>query len=309
MNNFNEMESLCAMTFSQAGPIHHLWTPEDHEIIFTRDAEFKIAMNIMGIGARIFPDVRILTFEWMSNHLHLMAASDPTRLQALFDLIKTLTIRQLKVWGRPNALSRFECKHREINSLDDARNVLVYDNRNGFLVNPATSPFTYPWGANRYYFNTDAQLRFVQSSRKMTVREIRETVQGRFADKIDTLLTLDGYACPMDYCDIKGGEGLFRDARHYFFSVSRNIESQKQIAAELGERIYYTDDELFAAIVAHCKSHYQLSSPTSLPAQAKIDVARLMHYEYNAGNKQIQRMLRLDAGTVGTMFPQRSPKY
>jgi hypothetical protein len=45
--------------------------------------------------------------------------------------------------------------------------------------------------------------------------------------------------------------------------------------------------------------------PALLPISAKQELAALLHYEYNAGNKQIQRMLRLDATVVSAMFPQR----
>ena len=306
MNDFRNQEYRCSIAFESAGPFRHLWTPEDHPILFTSEAEFRTAMNIVGVCARLFPQVRIYTFEWMSNHLHMMLSGAEPDIRALFDLIKECLKRQLKSWGRLDTLTTFVCKLRDIETLDDARNVIVYDNRNGFLVTPPTSPFTYPWGANRYYFNTDAQERYRQCRKKMTVNEIRESIKGRFADKITPLYSLDGYACPMEFCDITGGERLFRDARHYFFAVSRNVESQKKIAAEIGERIFYTDDELFAAISAISKARYDTAAPTLLPAQAKIEVARLMHYEYNAGNKQIQRMLRLDAGTVESLFPSLS---
>ncbi len=303
MNDFRNQELRCYITFESAGPFWHLWTPEDHPIIFTSEAEFKAAMNIVGVCARLFPRVRIYTFEWMSNHLHIMLSGAEPDIHALFNLIKECLKRQLKSWGRPSNLLTFECKLREINSLEDARNVIVYDNRNGFFVTPSTSPFTYPWGANRYYFNSDAQDRYRQCRKKMIINEIRNSIRGRFADKIEPLYSLDGYACPMDFCNITAGQNLFRDARHYFFAVSRNVESQKKIAAEIGERIFYTDDELFAAISAISKARYETGALTLLPAQAKIEVAKLMHYEYNAGNKQIQRILRLDAGTVESLFP------
>lgn len=266
MNDFRNQELRCSITFESACPFWHLWTPEDHTILFTSEAEFKTAMNIVGVCARLFPQVHIYTFEWMSNHLHIMLSGAEPDIHALFNLIKECLKRQLKSWGRPSNLLSFECKLREIHSLEDARNVIIYDNRNGFLVTPSTSPFTYPWGANRYYFNTDAQERYRQCRKKMTVNEIRDSIRGRFADKIEPLYSLDGYACPMDFCDIAAGQNLFRDARHYFFAISRNVESQKKIAAEIGERIFYTDDELFAAVSAISKAR---SNRFSRPSPAK----------------------------------------
>lgn len=303
MTSFEEQEFLCSQILAEAGESWHLYTSEDHEVLFTCEGEFQIAMNIMGIAARLFPGLRIFTFEWMSNHLHMMLAGKEREITASFDLIRESLRKQLTLWGRPSALSAFKANLRRVETLEDARNVIVYDNRNGYLVNPATSPYTYPWGANRYYFNTDAQKRYGQCSKKMTVGDIRNSIRSRLADKIDPLMSLDGYACPMCFCDIKGGERLFRDARHYFFAVARNVEAHKSVAAEVGERVFYTDDELFAAVSAMARDRFGSRQLKLLPAAAKVEVARMMRFEYNAGNKQIQRMLRLDASVVGTLFP------
>ena len=250
MTSFEEQEFLCSQVLAEAGDCWHLYTPEDHEVLFTCEGEYRLAMNIMGIAAHLFPLLRIFTFEWMSNHLHVMLAGKEAEIQAFFSMIRESLRKQLSLWGRSSALSTFKAQLRPIETLEDARNVIVYDNRNGYLVNPATSPYTYPWGANRYYFNTDAQKRYEQCRKKMTVEEIRNSIRSRLADKIKPLMSLDGYACPMCFCDIKGGERLFRDARQYFFALARNVEAHKSVAADVGERVFYTDDELFAAVSA-----------------------------------------------------------
>ena len=97
---------------------------------------------------------------------------------------------------------------------------------------------------------------------------------------------------------------MFRCASHYFREVSRNIESQKSIAKEIGERIFYTDDELFGIVLSLCQEKYGGQKPTMLPVPAKQEMALLLHSEYNASNKQIQRMLRLDSSVVSALFPK-----
>ena len=46
--------------------------------------EFRIGMGIMAVAAKCFQDVRIITFELMTNHLHIMAAGDELRLRQMF---------------------------------------------------------------------------------------------------------------------------------------------------------------------------------------------------------------------------------
>lgn len=42
---------------------------------------------------------------------------------------------------------------KPINDLKALREAIVYVNRNGYVVNPSHTPFSYPWGTGRYYFN------------------------------------------------------------------------------------------------------------------------------------------------------------
>ena len=74
MSNYYEKEALCEAKFRDLGECHHLWTPENHEIIFTSQADFKTGMTLFGISARLFADVAVLTYELMSNHIHLTAS-------------------------------------------------------------------------------------------------------------------------------------------------------------------------------------------------------------------------------------------
>jgi hypothetical protein len=99
-------------------------------------------------------------------------------------------------------------------------------------------------------------------------------------------------------------EKLFRDARQYFYKLSRDVESQKSISAELGENIFYTDDELYSIVVSKSRSQYNVSSPSLLPPETKMEFARMLHFEYHANNKQIARMLRLDRSFVESFFPE-----
>lgn len=98
---------------------------------------------------------------------------------------------------------------------------------------------------------------------------------------------------------------MFRDARHYFFKVSREIEGYKEIAEALCEQVFYTDDELNAVIYKTCKDLFDGQRAILLPQADKIELARKLHFDYNADNGQIARLLKLPPSTVDAMFPQR----
>ena len=290
--------------FSNYAPFWHLWTPENHEIIFGDEEMFRAGMNIFAIAAVCCPNVRIVTFELMSNHLHVTLSGTEDAVRAFFLMFREFLARYLRRQGRSVDLHAFECSLRELTTLDDLRNVIAYNNRNGFLVNTAETPFSYPWGANSYYFNRHAALRFRESGRNMTSRERRQYVQSRVAEKMSGQLTLlDGHICPLSFCDIGMWERLFWNAHQYLSRISRNVEAMKAIAEEFGDRVFYTDNELYDTVCRISRERYGILQPSQLAVSAKMEVAKVMKSGYHANNKQIQRMLKLDAGLVNQLFP------
>lgn len=294
MSSYYEKEALCEAKFRDLGECFHLWTPENHEIIFTSQADFKTGMTLFGISARLFADVTILTFELMSNHIHITASGKEDRLIQLIETFKGLVLRWLKNNGRTMRLEKFQVGTRRLMTLEDIRNVIVYDNRNGFVVSPQHTPFTYPWGANRYYFSPDSYRLAEQESKPFSLRERRLAAHSRIADEAEGLLVFDGYALPLSFCDIHTGESLFRDAGHYFNKLSKSVESNALIAKEIGESVWYTDDELYSIVKKLCKERFKESSPAAIAPNDRVSLAKTLHYEFNAGAKQLQRMLKLD---------------
>ena len=111
---------------------------------------------------------------------------------------------------------------------------------------------------------------------------------------------------PFSFCDVGTAMALFRDAHHYFHMVSRDVESQRLMAKELGESVFYSDTELFNAVSLFIRDKYGLLSPPALPKESKIETALWMHHNYNAGNKQICRILKLEPSVVDALFPRGS---
>ena len=321
MNNFNNQEALCALEFRELGDCYHLWTPENFEIIFTDAEDFKVGMSIIGIAACLFQDIKLLTFELMSNHLHQTLAGREDRILEMFAQIRRMLSKYFKAQGRSINWDKFEAHLRKLLTPEEVRNAITYNNRNGYVVNPDSTPFTYLWGANRYYYNPDAKALALQKATVMSAREKRNISHIHASDSITGLLAFEGYALPLSFCHIDEGERLFRNASHYFSKISRSIEADAKIAKEIGENIFYTDDDLYSAVCRMAAEKFPKSgvsgqeagnqnigrqnSPSLLPAQAKVELARAMRFDYNASDKQIMRMLKLDQQTLTGIFGQK----
>ena len=261
-----------------------------------------MAMNIFALCVALSHGIVILTFELMDNHIHVTLCGTEDDVKAFFALYKRHLHKWLKSIGRCVDLSEFTCRYRCLQTAQETRNVLSYNNRNGFLVSPNETPYSYRWGAGRFFFNPDARLRYEIESTKMNLTQRREVLHSHVADKVETIRLLDGYACPLSFCDIGSAEKYYRNASNYFYEISRNIESQRDIAREIGETIRYSDDELFRVAVSLGKQEYGQSSPSLLSQSAKSDLALRLHYDWGATKKQLCRILKMPAGLLDSVF-------
>lgn len=296
-NFFNELPENC----------HHLWTPENFEIIFTSTEDFKAGMSIFGVTAKLFPSITILTFVLMSNHLHITLCGDENEIFRFFDKLKSILARHFKSKGRTINWSIFSAHTRKLRDLNEIRNVIVYNNRNGYVVNPSHTPFSYPWGAGKYFFNPDAKAIAKIRSKTMTTREKRNAIHSHLTKGINDLTTYNGYACPLSFCEIETAEQLFITPGQYFHKLSKNVENLKEIANEIGESIFYTDDELYSIVSSLTAKEYNQPRPSLISPIQKIDVARKLRFEYHASDKQISRILRIPAKSAPleeSGFPQ-----
>ncbi|MBR0321442.1 MAG: hypothetical protein IIX08_03535 [Bacteroidales bacterium] len=190
-----------------------------------------------------------------------------------------------------------------IESLQALRNEIIYANRNAFVANPAYTPNSYPWGGGCAYFCPWLQHLNTSPLGKLKIKIQRSLLHTRDVLAFSDLLEVGSLPFIPSFCDIKLGESMFRDARSYFNSLTRNAEAFSQIASRLKDTIFLTDEELYSVICSHISKEYSVKAPSQLSAQQKVDTARYMHFGYNASNQQLRRMLRLDLAILEELFP------
>lgn len=302
--DYFNLERLCQFRFLEAGRCFHVCTRENLPVLFHDDEKFKAVMNVIALICICSPEVKVYTFSVMGNHIHFLVAGETETVRNFSQsIIKRIAVHPLLRVFQGDIL-KMEPRLHPINDLNNIRNVIAYIHRNGPLVNPDESVFTYEWGSGRFFFNRDAKARYKDCSHMAGQVEKRVLTKSHKLDNIDNIFTLDGYISPLCYCKINEAELFFRDARQYFYKIAKNVESQKDIASIIGENIFYTDYDLIDIVAFACKKKYGVSNTSVLAPEDKMDLAKTLHYEYNAGNKQIARLLKLNLEIISSMFPK-----
>ena len=306
MRNYRDLEAYCESRFLQDGPYWHIYTPGvETPVLFGVKEDYVFMMNLICQSAVATDGMEIIAFEVMSNHLHIVVSGEELFARRFFAFLDKRLKRCAKSLTCKEIPSSFEARYKEIDSLQSLRNTIVYVNRNGFVTDRNYTPFTYPWGTGKYYFNGAG---FGGVNTNLNVNEMRRMFRGRAAIFPDTYQVNDGYIIPSSYCNLELGMSLFRDAHHYFFMVSKTVEAYGELASELSDVEYLTDMELVSQMVKLLKGDYNVTSLRDLGKAQRYDLARQLRFKFRSSNEQIRRVLNLTSAEVNTIFPMTAKK-
>lgn len=302
--SFAQNEQACEHLFAKGGPYWHLYTSGNQtEILFTSDPDFKFAVTALAISLTTC-DVTLITDIIMDNHIHLIAEGSQSACIGLFEDFKKRLKRYFGDNGRLVNFQGFSCNILPITTLDSIRNEIVYTNRNGYVAFSQHTPFSYPWGSCSLYFNHFSTKQVGIPFNELPYREKRMLCHSRMLELPPSYKVLDGMIMPVSYSQFQKGQLFFRNAHHYFYLLTKNVEVYGKVAQHLGDTLFLTDEELYLVIYQHCVKEYNLKRPSLLPPNAKIEVAKMMHNQYHATNAQLFRILRLDKKIIETLFPR-----
>ena len=301
--NFSEKERICESIFIANGPYWHIYTDGTKmQNIFCCEEDFKTGMWCLAAGVHLCKEVQMLTFELMGNHAHLILAGQRKACIRAFDLFVARLKKAFPKRERAIDWSQFKMDILPIESLQALRNEIIYANRNAFVANPTYTPDSYPWGGGCAYFCTWLKHLVTSDIGKLPIRTQRAFLHTKQIAPFADLREINSMPFIPSFCNIALGESMFRDARSYFNSLTRNAEAFSQIASRLKDAIFLTDDELYSAMISFINKEYSVRKVEELSSKQKIDTARHMHFNYNASNQQLRRLLRMDIAILEEMF-------
>lgn len=305
MSTFTEKELVCEQAINNYGPFWHVYTDGTQmENIFCSKEEMIMVMTAIAVETTVTEEVMIITFEIMKNHLHFIMAGERDACLDFFARLKRRVMRMFSSIDKVIDWSNFQASILPIDNLKSLRNEIIYVNRNAFVADSNYTPYNYPWGGGCAYFNELMQLLPVCSIEGFSVSKRRELARCRDVSKLGGLKFVGNIPFIPGFCRVDIGEMMFRDARSYFHSLTRNAEVFSQIAARLKDLVFLTDDELFSAAVKCAEAMFSESKLTILRPDQKIQLAKELHFKYNASNQQLRRLLKLDVKILSEMFPE-----
>ena len=86
--------------------------------------------------------------------------------------------------------------------------------------------------------------------------------------------------------------------------LTKNREAYAEFAKIYGDKIVLTDKEMYSAAMAIANKDYQVSTFGDLTDSQRVATAKKMHFDYNASNAQLYRILKVDKALLQELFPE-----
>ena len=302
--SFAEREKICEEHFEMVGPLWHLFTDgRGMTDIFISNDEFDLGMIILGVSACRAHNVRMITFELMNNHIHVILCGEESDCLMFFENFKSRLRRVLKGTGRSIDWDLFKWNMVRIEDVKQLRNEIAYTHRNAFVAQPQYTPYNYPWGGGWCFFNEATMHLDTIGFEEMSYDRKRLLTHSRDIRGLERLRFIGDRVYIPSFCDIRLGEEMYSDARSYFSILTRRAESYGQIAERIKDSVFLTDDEIFGVASAFVEKEFGVSKLALLSPEQKIRTAKELHFRYNASNQQLRRLLRLEIGVLEELFP------
>lgn len=301
---WREAERICEVSFQNNGPFWHLPTDgNNQEIIFTNRADFVAAMNALAISFALFP-AKLISFELMHNHVHLILSGPKDDCVAVFMEFKRRLERHFTKCGRFGVLSNFCYELIPIESLRQMRTEIAYVHRNAFVASHDCLVYTYEWGSGMYYYHEVLKSIHFQPFAKIPYLRKREIFQGRVLNMPDGYSFNGEYVFPPCFLDLKLGESFYNSPSEYFIKLTKNLEDQGAIAERMKDKAIVNYEEGFNIAQSLSWTLFQ-TRVSLLTLDQKTELSRRLHFNYMLSNKHISTILKMNMAYLDELFPEK----
>ena len=275
----------------------------DHSVLFANVREFIAGMNRIGLCKAMMPEVVILAFCLMDNHVHFILHGTRDACMRWMALYHKLTM----MWQR---------HHREGDPVDecweydawqiydekDLKEKTAYVFRNPTVAKMGFTPEGYRWSSARFVFSDESMV--YETGRRigsMSSYETRKTFETRIVLPEDWILLPEGLIWPGNYTDVCRVQKLFGHPRNYLFFLNQNVEAEVNQQLHQGE-LSLPDRDITCIAQDLSRNLFNSKELASLDLQDRILLCKEVKKKTGASLKQMARILHVPFPDLKRIF-------
>jgi len=258
---------------------------------FREEEDFKVAMNYVAIQAASCPEVVVLAFELLSNHVHFVLKGTWHAVRNFVEQFKhRYAIYYRKKYEVANFLRRNKLDVREIPYEDEApERAIAYVQMNCVAANICAHPSQYLWGTGGTFFVEGSQTgtRIGDLSGRARERLLHSSCE---VIPDDWIVGPGGFILPSSYVNVRAVETLFRTPKRMNFFLVNSSKAKKRIETSEAALPAFKDQSIHAVLPDLCRSLFQMESFRHLHPEEQVELARQIRFRFSADANQIARV-------------------
>ena len=301
----------------------------ESELWFRDEEDFKVGMNFVAIQAASCPDVSVLAFILMSNHVHFVLSGDREDAENFVCQYKhRYSIYYSGRWDIKKFLRNNGVDISEIPREGEAvERAVAYVLMNCVAANICCHPTQYLWGSGNCYFRPEVPSDSCASARPtvshakrasrrkvksmgvggmrigdLSVRARERLLHSNF-DQIPCSwrLTAEGFISPMEYVDVTAVESFFSYPKRLNYFLNASSKARKRLESEVNLPAF-RDQTILSAVPELCRSLFQKGSFQALSPEERAEFMRQIRFRFSADINQIARVCGLTYAEAARMM-------
>ena len=278
---------------------YYLVTTEHLEegLWFREEGDFAVGMNHVAVQAALRPEVLVLAFILMSNHVHFVLYATEREAREFVEAIKCRYSQYLfRKYGIREVLRRNEVDVREIKTDDDEEaleRAIAYVQMNCVEARICAHPSQYPWGTGNVFFSVRTASQQGKPIGSLSRRARARLLHSECDEIPDNWLVSDaGYVLPESYVKVSLVERIFRTPGrlNYFLNTSSKARKRPETGEDLPA---FKDQTILQALPDLCRSLFSKGSFNELTESEQREMIRQLRFRFSANVNQAARVCGL----------------
>jgi len=273
----------------------------EEDLWFRDDEDFRVGMNLVAVQAACSPDVVVLAFILMSNHVHFVLSGSRWEVESFVQQFKhRYSIYYSRRWGIREFLRLNGVDFKEIPYEDEApERAIAYVQMNCVAANICSHPSQYLYGTGDVFF----------SQKKVAgprLGELSARARARLLHTYEPLplkwhLGPEGFIPPYEYVDVGAVETLFRKPTRMNYFLASSSKARKRLESE--EHLpAFRDQIILAALPDLCRSLFGKDTFRELLPEERTELMRQIRFRFSADVNQIARVCGLSYAEAARMI-------
>lgn len=264
--------------------------------IFKEDSDFIAGANRVAICKHI-TGVSVVSFTLMDNHIHCVLHGSLEQCRwFILKYVQLTSMYNQYEYSVSKSLRQLESRIIPIFDESVLRKTISYIHRNPIKGGFRFLPSEYMWSSSYLMYKSRSTVgnQVSRTIKSLTFRERRSLLRTHFSLPGDWIVDECGlidYRCYVEYPFV---ERLFRSPAGYIYFLSQKNEGEIDKALGQSQNVFLGDKELRCVVSRLIREKYNVDGIIYLNVPQRLELARILKYEYFSTPKQIARLLNIN---------------